>query len=314
LAFKLTIFIFGGIIIESKEMKKKFLKDKMRYDKDQTGIITEEMVKKVNRIFKKEKRSVSARPSLDGKERVKIIGDVRYHRKFYSTHLDNKRDIIVWLPPSYKEELKRNYPVLYMHDGQNIMDPKTSYAGMDWCVDETLTKLISQKKIQEIIVVGIYNTKERLEEYSDTEKGRGYIKFIIKELKPFIDSGYRTLNSRENTAVMGSSMGGLISFLITWNHPEVFSKAGCMSSAFYYHDDKPIKMVKDYGGPKKNIKIYIDHGEDGLIRGQKMFCTLNAKGYIIGTDVDYYYAPGAEHNEKAWADRLERPLLFFFKK
>jgi predicted alpha/beta superfamily hydrolase len=194
------------------------------------------------------------------------------------------------------------------------MDPKTSYAGIDWRVDEILTKLISQKKIQEIIVVGIYNTKERLEEYGDTEKGRNYSTFIVEELKPFIDSEYRTLRSKENTAVMGSSMGGLISFFIAWNHSEVISKAGCMSSAFYYHDDKIIKMVKDYCGPKKNIKIYIDHGEDGLVRGQKMFCTLTKKGYLIGTDIDYHYAPGAEHNEKAWGDRLERPLLFFFGK
>ncbi|HSP87029.1 MAG TPA: alpha/beta hydrolase-fold protein [Ignavibacteriaceae bacterium] len=276
----------------------------MHYDTDQPGIITEEILKKTGRVFKKER----------SKERLKIIGDVRYHRKFYSAHLDNKRDVIVWLPQSYKSDTRRNYPVLYMHDGQNIMDPKTSYAGMDWRVDETLTKLIKQNKIQEIIVVGIYNTKERLEEYSDTETGQNYRNFLVEELKPFIDSEYRTLTSKENTAVIGSSMGGLVSFLIAWNHPEVFSKAGCMSSAFYYHEDKVIRMVKDYTGPKKNLKIYIDHGEDGLVRGQKMFCTLNSKGYLIGSDVDYFYAPGAEHNEKAWADRLERPLLFFFKK
>ena len=276
----------------------------MHYDTDQPGIITEEILKKTGRVFKKER----------SKERLKIIGDVRYHRKFYSAHLDNKRDVIVWLPQSYKSDTRRNYPVLYIHDGQNIMDPKTSYAGMDWRVDETLTKLIKQNKIQEIIVVGIYNTKERLEEYSDTETGQNYRNFLVEELKPFIDSEYRTLTSKENTAVIGSSMGGLVSFLIAWNHPEVFSKAGCMSSAFYYHEDKVIRMVKDYTGPKKNLKIYIDHGEDGLVRGQKMFCTLNSKGYLIGSDVDYFYAPGAEHNEKAWADRLERPLLFFFKK
>ena len=201
-----------------------------------------------------------------------------------------------------------------MHDGQNIMDPMTSFAGMDWRVDETLTKLIRKNMIKEIIVVGINNSKDRIKEYSDSEAGRNYIKFMIEELKPFIDSGYRTLSDRENTAVMGSSMGGLISFLIAWNHSEIFSKAGCMSSSFYYQDDKAIKMVKNFSGQKKNIKIYIDHGEDGLVRGQQMFCTLTAKGYLIGTDIDYYYASGAEHNEKEWADRLERPLLFFFKK
>ncbi len=285
-------------------MNKKNIKDKMRYDKEQAGIIPQDVVKRFNRAFRKEKR----------KDRLKIIGEVKYHRKFYSAHLDNKRDVIVWLPPSYNLELRRNYPVLYMHDGQNIMDPKTSYAGIDWRVDETLTKLIKRNQIQEIIVVGINNSKERLEEYSDTEKGRRYINFIVEELKPFIDYEYRTLSGNNNSVVMGSSMGGLISFLIAWNHPEVFSNAGCLSSSFHFQDDKAIKMVKDYNGPKKNIKIYIDHGEDGLIRGQKMFCTLTKKGFMVGSDIDYYYATGAEHNENAWADRLERPLLFFFKK
>jgi len=140
------------------------------------------------------------------------------------------------------------------------------------------------------------------------------MRFITEELKPLIDSEYRTLTDRENTAVMGSSMGGLISFLIAWNYPEVFSKTACLSSSFYYHNDKAISAVSNYSGPKKNIKIYLDHGEDGLVKGQKMFCTLTKKGYLIGKDVNYYYAPGAEHNENAWADRLERPLLFFFGK
>jgi predicted alpha/beta superfamily hydrolase len=269
-----------------------------------TGFAQPAVLKKVNPLFRKKRRH----------DRLKIIGDIRYHKQFYSSFLDNKRDIIVWLPPSYQEEATKRYPVLYMHDGQNIMDPKTSFAGMDWRVDETLTKLIKKNLIREIIVVGIYNTKERLEEYSDSEKGYGYIHFLIDELKPYIDKNYRTLKDSDNTAVMGSSMGGLISFLIAWNYPEVFSKAACLSSSFYYRDDRAIEMVKSYNGPKKKIKIYIDHGEDGLVRGQKMFCALTSKGYLIGTDIDYFYAPGAEHNEKAWADRLERPLIFFFKR
>lgn len=254
------------------------------------------------------------RPGKNGKDKVKIIGQVKYHRNIHSDNLNNERDIIVWLPPSYRIKTGKHFPVLYMHDGQNIMDPKTSFSGSDWRVDETLTKLIRKEKIREIIVVGIYNTKDRLEEYSDTKKGCKYMRFITEELKPLIDSEYRTLTDRENTAVMGSSMGGLISFLIAWNYPEVFSKTACLSSSFYYHNDKAISAVSNYSGPKKNIKIYLDHGEDGLVKGQKMFCTLTKKGYLIGKDVNYYYAPGAEHNENAWADRLERPLLFFFGK
>jgi predicted alpha/beta superfamily hydrolase len=246
--------------------------------------------------------------------RVKIVGNVEHLRNFSSINLNNKRDIIVWLPPSYNDDMGKRYPVLYMHDGQNIMNPKTSFKGTDWRVDETLTKLIEEDKIEEVIVVGIYSTPDRLEEYSDSEKGEKYIKFVIDELKTFIDLRYRTLRDRKNTAVMGSSMGGLVSFLMVWNHPDVFCKAGCLSSSFHYNSDRAIEMVKKHSGKKKRIKVYIDHGEDGLLKGQKMFSELTAKGYTDGKDLDYYYAPGAGDDENAWAERLERPLLFLFKK
>lgn len=245
---------------------------------------------------------------------IGIIGNVEFHREVYSAILQNKRDFFVWLPPGYDDNPTKRYPVLYMHDGQNLIDPKTSYAGKDWQVDETVTRLISDYKIKEIIIVGIYNTNDRLEEYSDSEKGEKYRKFLIEELKAFIDAKYRTLSDSNNTAIMGSSMGGLASFLMVWKHPEVFSIAGCLSSSFYYNDDRVFKMIDEYKGPKKHIKVYIDHGEDGLIRGQRMFCKLTQMGYIIGTDVDYFYAPKAEHNETEWAKRLERPLIFFFGK
>ena len=245
---------------------------------------------------------------------IGIIGNVEFHRDVYSAILNNKRDFFVWLPPGYDENPSKRYPVLYMHDGQNLIDPKTSFAGKDWQVDETLTRLISEYKIKEIIVVGINNSAERLEEYSDSEKGEKYRMFLIEELKAFVDSKYRTLSDNKNTAIMGSSMGGLASFLMVWKHPEVFSMAGCLSSSFYYNDDKVFKILDEYTEPKKHIKFYIDHGEDGLVRGQKMFCKLTQMGYVIGTDLDYFYAPKAEHNETEWAKRLERPLIFFFGK
>ena len=89
--------------------------------------------------------------------------------------------------------------------------------------------------------------------------------------------------------------------------------AGCLSSSFYYDNDKVFEMIKDFNNRPKGLKIYIDHGEDGLIRGQKMFALLTGMGFVIGTNIDYYYARGAEHNESAWAERLERSLLFFFE-
>ena len=249
-----------------------------------------------------------------GQEKEEIVGKVVYHKEVFSPILNNKRDIVVWLPTGYNPHKNpdKKYPVLYMHDGQNIMDPKTAYVGKDWRIDETIMKLIKQKKIKEIIVVGIYNSPDRLDEYSWSEKGQNYLKFIVTELKPFIDSTYKTLSDKENTAIMGSSMGGLISFYAAWHYPDVFSMAACLSSSFYYNNDRSIKQVEEYTGHKKHIRFYIDHGEDGSNRGQRMFVELSKKGYVIGQDIDYFYAPGAEHSEKDWAARLERPLLFFF--
>ena len=116
-----------------------------------------------------------------GQEKEEIVGKVEYHKEVFSPILNNKRDIVVWLPIGYNPQRNpdKKYPALYMHDGQNIMDPKTVYVGKDWRVDETVMKLIKQKKIKEIIVVGIYNSPDRLDEYSWTEKGQNYLKFIV---------------------------------------------------------------------------------------------------------------------------------------
>lgn len=248
------------------------------------------------------------------KGKNRIVGNVEFHRAFHSNFLNNERDILVWLPPSYDNEPQNRYPVLYMQDGQNIMDPSTSYTGTDWRIDETVTNLIKIEKINEIIIVGIYNTPDRLEEYSDSRKGHNYIKFLLEELKPFVDSSYRTMPDKDNTAVMGSSMGGLISFLITWNHPDIISKAACLSNSFHHDKRKTLAMVKESPDEKKDFRMYFDHGEDGLEENQLMFAELTLKGYQLGKELDYFYDRGADHTESAWADRLERPLLFLFGK
>src|SRR5450759_4146228 len=193
-----------------------------------------------------------------------ITGTVRYHRALRTNDLPNPRDVIVWLPPSYEKEKTKRYAVLYMHDGQNTIDPTTSFGGFDWRVDEVVDSLVKKNRIEEIIVVGIYNTKDRASEYSDTKLGRAYVEFVIHTLKPLIDSTYRTKPQPEHTGVMGSSAGGLISFLFTWWHPEVFSKAGCLSSAFLVDSNKILRDVKMYAGPKKNVRVYLDVGSVGL--------------------------------------------------
>ncbi len=233
-----------------------------------------------------------------------ITGEVEYHRNFPSKKLHYLRDLIVLLPPSYHKNTQKHYPVLYMHDGQNVIDPRTSYTKVDWGIDETVDKLYKERKMQEILVVGIYNSPDRMTEYSDTSIGNDYMDFLIQEVKPFIDSTYRTLPDRENTATMGSSMGGLISFLLVWKHSDIFSKAACLSTWFPADNGKAYDMVENDNGSKKDIKIYLDHGDKGMEAvavqpNQKMRDLLIKKGFILGKDLDYYYAKGAEHNESA---------------
>lgn len=248
-----------------------------------------------------------------------ITGTVRYHRGLKGAGLNYTRDVAVWLPPSYEKENSMRYPVLYMHDGQNIIDPSTSFIGYDWHIDEVTDSLIRIGAIQEIIIVGISNSSDRSPEYSDTRLGRRYASFVVHSLKPMIDSLYRTKPEAAHTAVMGSSMGGLISFLFAWWYPDVFSHAGCLSSAFLFDDNKILEEVRDYRGPKKNIRFYLDCGtvdlEARLRPGsEEMARILEEKGYKKGIEFDYYLDDGAVHNERAWAARVWRPLTFFFGK
>ncbi len=248
----------------------------------------------------------------------KITGTVEYFHNLKGNGI-KPRDIIVWLPPSYKTEKTKRYPVLYMHDGQNLFDPKTSAFGIDWQLDESADSLIKAGAIKEIIIVGIYNTSDRSIEYSDTKPGHEYMNFIIDSLKPFIDKNFRTLPDRKNTAAGGSSMGGLISMMMVWEHPEVFSQATCLSPAFQFADIDYVKKVEDYTGKKKQIKIYIDVGTidlDARLKPgvDKMISVLESKGYMPGKDLDYYAAEGATHNEAAWAKRNWRYLEFMFGK
>jgi predicted alpha/beta superfamily hydrolase len=256
---------------------------------------------------------------LDGKDRPvsgQITGRVDYFRDVAGKGI-KPRDIIVWLPPDYETDSTRRYAVLYMHDGQNIIDPRTSGFGVDWQADETADSLIRSGKIAPFIIVGIYNTADRTAEYSPTRKGAAYSDFLIRTLKPMIDKDYRTMPDREHTAVAGSSMGGLISFMLVWEHPEVFSKAICMSPAFKIYRLDYVKPVQKYSGGKKPIRIYIDNGGVGLeTRLQPgiddMLIVLDGKGYIQERDYFWVKDLTAEHNETAWAKRLPNALIRIF--
>ena len=246
-----------------------------------------------------------------------IVGQVRYHRNVRSPLLKHKRDLIVWLPPSYDKLPQKRYPVLYMHDGQNLFDPATAFAGVDWRMDETATRLIKSGKIQEIIIVGLYNTPARLDEYADTVIGRNYMRFLAEEAKPFIDKAYRTLPTRENTAAMGSSMGGLISLYLVFSFPEIFAKAGCLSSSLFWHDHAVFDFISSQASVPKNVKIYIDHGgagDEGKYAPdfRRLRDLLIEKGCRPGIDLEYYFDKRGDHSERSWARRVKQPLRFLF--
>jgi predicted alpha/beta superfamily hydrolase len=245
-----------------------------------------------------------------------ITGKVKYHRGVKGMDLKNDRDLIVWLPPSYEKESSKRYPVLYMHDGQNVFDPSTSFLGYDWRADEVADSLIRSGAIEEIIIVGINNSPERMQEYADTPLGRSYARFVAYRVKPLIDSLYRTKPDRGHTAVMGSSMGGLISMMLLAWHPDVFSRAGCLSSSigFGIREQALEKMFAD-DQVNKGLFIYMDVGEleNGLVPGNSAFATfLQNHGFEPGKNFEYFFAKGAVHNEPAWAHRLWRPMRFMF--
>ncbi len=242
--------------------------------------------------------------------------NLRYFHKFTSKTLGNARTLMIWLPPDYETDANTRYPVIYAQDGQNLFDPATAFAGVDWQLDETAESLLQRKLVHPFILVGIWNTPARIEEYTP-RRGRQYARFIIQEVKPFIDAHFRTLPNREATAVLGSSLGGLISFYLAWWYPEVFSMAACLSASWMWNKAAVFEELKNLPMPKPRVRIYMDHGSEGeegknLTVFKRMRDTLIKKGFVLRQDLEYYYALGDGHNEASWGRRVWRPLTYFF--
>ncbi len=246
-----------------------------------------------------------------------LTGDIRFHKGFHSNILNNDRDVVVYLPPGYESHKDKRYSVFYLHDGQNLFDGATSFIpGQEWRADETAQSLIAAGKVEPLIIVGIYNTgKDRIEEYTpaaDTKYKIGgkadlYGRLLVEELKPFIDTNYRTLGDARHTGLGGSSLGGLVSFVV--------------SPSVWWANNYIIKYVE---AEKKRppIRIWLDIGtkEGGnaeeaqkTLEGSRLLkVTLVRKGWQLEKDLKYFEAEGAEHNERAWAARFESILEFLF--
>ena len=249
--------------------------------------------------------------------KVKIVGNVEHLKNFSSINLNNKRDIIVWLPPSYNDDMGKRYPVLYMHDGQNIVDPSTSAFQTDWQIDEAADSLIKQELIEPIIIVGIYNTTDRNSEYSESDTGYAYMNFILDSLKPFIDRNYRTKPDRKNTATGGASLGGLIPLILAWEYSDVFSKAICFSPAFKIDQYNFVDNVLLYSGKKKDVRLFIHNGDNELDTQlqegvDEMLKALNKQGFREKSDYFYIKSKNSQHGERDWSKNIPHALIYFF--
>jgi predicted alpha/beta superfamily hydrolase len=262
----------------------------------------------------------------------------------FPTSLIEPRRVDIWLPPEYRQHAERRFPVLYMHDGQNLFDPELAFTGVDWGVDEGIERLSQAGVIHPAIVVGIWNVEKRWLDYLpqrplETPAGEPYrqralamygggtelqvasdryLRFIVEELKPFVDGRYRTLPGREDTFVMGSSMGGLISLYALCEYPQVFKGAGCLSTHWPALEQVGVTWVREALPPAGEHRLYFDFGSAGLDAlyepfQQQVDEIMRQKGYAHGIDWLTCSFPGADHNEAAWRARVDIPLEFLLK-
>jgi predicted alpha/beta superfamily hydrolase len=264
-----------------------------------------------------------------------ITGHLERFEAFPSNHVA-PRNVDVWLPPGYEKNPDKRYPVLYMHDGQNVFDPATSYTKIDWGVDEAMTRLIQTGQAREAIVVGIWNTPRRMHEYMPAKAIEGasfilnlgdapmspsdlssdaYLRFLAKELKPFVDARYRTLTGPQDTSVMGSSMGGLISAYAVAEYPDVFGGAGCVSTHWPAGQGIMIDYLAKELPPPGRHRWYFDYGSAGIDvpyapYQHRVDALMRSSGHAAGKDWISRSFVGADHNEAAWRERVEVPLTF----
>jgi len=281
-------------------------------------------------------------------------GTLKRHESFYS-HYITARHIDVWLPEGYS--VTRKYSVIYMHDGQMLFDSATTWNKQTWDADDVITKLLQENKINDVIVVGIWNggttrhtdyfpqkpfeslILEQKEKIFTAARANGnsvfneqkinsdnYLKFLVKELKPFIDKNYSTYKDRSHTFIAGSSMGGLISMYAICEYPKVFGGAACMSThwpGIFSMEGNPIPdafinyLKTKLPDPKKH-KFYFDYGTatlDALYPPlqQKADEVMKEKGFTGKNWITKEF-PGEDHSEKAWHKRLHIPLTFLLGK
>lgn len=232
-------------------------------------------------------------------------------RRFVAQALGRALEIRVYLPPGYRENTLKRFPVIYMHDGRNLFFPEEAYLGREWQVDETLDRLDTMNIIDQVIVVGLHTTS-RMQDYTRP----GYEPFgraLVDEIKPAIDAEFRTLPEPRWTSVMGSSLGGVVSFYLAWQWPEVFGNAACLSSTFGYQDDLIHRVRNEPSTAHRHQRFYLDSGwpRDNYQATLGMAHALKEAGFEFGRQFLHFAFPLAQHHEAAWAARSHLPIQLF---
>jgi predicted alpha/beta superfamily hydrolase len=268
-----------------------------------------------------------------------LIGTLHHYPSVPSLFI-NPRNVEIWLPPNYDQGNANGYAVLYMHDGQNLFESQKSFTGVDWGMDETMATLSGENGIRPTIVVAIWNTPQRLREYlpqrpfynhqsqrsmsrvikryGGTPISDNYLHFLVYELKPFVDSRYRTRPEPQFTYLMGSSMGGLISLYGICEYPQVFGGAGCLSTHWPIAHKLFCKYLKTQLPEPGRHKIYLDYGNEANRAGyrysqKRVEHILKEGGYEFGLDWLANRHAGDPHSETAWRARVQVPLRFLLK-
>ncbi len=255
-----------------------------------------------------------------------VLGTLEFHDEFPSKFVDSSRRIAVWLPPKYSES-DQSYPVLYLQDGQNLFDRSTAAFDEEWRIDETVTQLIETEKVPPLIIVGVWNTPQRNAEYTPTIDARfqaggraaDYLRCLVDEIKPFIDSRYRTRTEREATAVGGSSLGGLFSLYAVCERPDVFSGCLALSPSLFWDDEHLLKRLDQEPELLRSVRCYADmgtaEGRDESVRRANVERIVRLQAVLErnGSSAWVRTIEGGRHHEAAWAERFGEALQFLFR-
>lgn len=248
-----------------------------------------------------------------------IVGNHLKLPNVKSVWLENPREVIVWFPPGYDSHPSRRYPVLYMHDARQVFDPTTATWGKDWQVDDLAQEMILTGELEPFIVVAADCTEARDREYDPGRLGDAYLRFLIDELKPLVDSRWRTDPSRSYIA--GSSMGGLISFYAAWKRPDIYAGAACLSPAFIRNMDaeclRMVQATQSGNLPMPPIRLFLSCGgkgklEERLLQGTLHMADILKAAHFPEKDLSVRIEAWADHNEEAWARMTPHWLRFLF--